>query len=68
MSDMGTGDTLTTVTQLRSAAFDLLAATTRRGPDALVSECVDHLQAAANELGRVEELLGRSDRPVSTLA
>ena len=62
MGDMATGDSLATVTQLRSAAFELLDATARRGPDALVSACVDHLQRVANELGRVEELLGRTDR------
>ena len=48
------------VTDLRSAAFELLEAAAHREPaiGGSVSEVVDRLQLVANELGAVERLLG----------
>ena len=61
---MGTDDALSTVTELRTAAFDLLeAATDQSAAGGPVAAAIDHLQVVANELGAVEELAALDDWP-----
>lgn len=62
---MSTETALRSVTELRSAAFDLLqsAADRRSGSGLDLAAAVAHLQVVANELGVVEELLRDADRP-----